>query len=81
MKLFYRLILALAERFERYPQIFGKSETSNYVYRTIAYPWLHAIGQRHLAYEAFLQVRSNYRMIFISDARDVILQGNPFPRS
>lgn len=78
MKLFYRLILALAERFERYPQIFGKSETSNYVYRTIAYPWLHAIGQRHLAYEAFLQVRSNYRMIFISDARDVILQGNPF---
>lgn len=78
MRLFYRLVLAMAERFERYPAIFGRSEASRCTYRTIAYPWIHAQAQRYLAFEAFLQIRCNYRMIFLTDARDVILQGNPF---
>src|ERR1700678_3666530 len=69
MKLFYRLVLALAERFERFPAIFGRQETTRIVHRTVAYPWLHAIVQRHLAYESFVHVRSNYQMIFLTDAR------------
>ncbi len=79
MKIFYRLLLKLVEKFERYPSVFGDRSITSYVHRTIAYPWLHAIVQRHLAYESLLKVRSNYRMIFLSDARDVILQANPFP--
>jgi hypothetical protein len=78
MRFAYRLILGLAEQFERFPAVFGSVELGRYVHRTLAYPWIHAQAQRYIAFEAFLKIRCNYRMIFLSDARDVVLQGNPF---
>jgi hypothetical protein len=78
MRIFYRLLLGLAEGFERYPALFGSKDISNAVYRVLAYPWCHAQTQRYLAFEEFLRVRCTYRMVFLTDARDVVFQGNPF---
>jgi hypothetical protein len=78
LRLFYRLILASITFMKENPKIFGSAEVYHHVHRVLATPWQHAIVQRHFVYEDFLRIRSTYRMVLLTDARDVIFQANPF---
>jgi hypothetical protein len=78
LRLFYRLVLGAATFIDRHPGLFGSPEVCNLVHRTLAAPWLHASCQRYIIAEDLLRVRSTYRMVFLTDARDVVLQANPF---
>jgi hypothetical protein len=49
------------------------------VHRSITAHWIHAICTRHFAGRDFLAVNPTYRCVLLSDSRDVIFQGNPFP--
>jgi hypothetical protein len=76
--LFYRLVLGAATFMDKYPGPFGSKEVCRLVHRALALPWLHASCQRYLIGQDLLRVRSTYRMVFLTDARDVVLQANPF---
>jgi hypothetical protein len=78
LRLFYRLVLIAATFMEKHPGLFGSPEVCPLVHRTLAAPWLHASSQRYMIIEDLLRVRSTYRMVFLTDARDVVLQANPF---
>jgi hypothetical protein len=78
IRLFYRLVLRLMETIERYPVFFGSPQTVDAVHRSISHPWIYAQAQRFLSFEDFLNVRSTYRMIMLTDARDVVFQQCPF---
>jgi len=78
LRSFYRLILVCASFMAKYPQLFGSADVCSHIHRTIAGPWLHASCQRYTIIQAILQVRTTYRMVLLTDARDVIFQANPF---
>ena len=40
--------------------------------------WAHPINGRHFAYLEFFALRPDYRMVLLTDARDVVFQGDPF---
>lgn len=48
------------------------------LHRTLTSLWAHPILARHFAYLDLLQLRPHYRMVLLSDARDVVFQSNPF---
>jgi hypothetical protein len=78
LRIFCRLLLAATKVMDRYPRLFGSPQACGHVHRTLAAPWQHAIPQRHFIFHNILQLRSNYRMVFLTDARDVVVQANPF---
>ncbi len=78
IRLFYRVLLIAATVMERYPELFGSADVCSQLHRSLAAPWLHASSQRYTIIEDILRVRSTYRLVFLTDARDVVLQSNPF---
>ena len=48
-------------------------------YRMLASAWVHPTSTRHFAYLDFIKANPNYRCVLLSDSRDVVFQGNPFP--
>jgi hypothetical protein len=47
-------------------------------YRHLVGAWVFPIAGRWLAYDTYLRVNTGYRMVMVSDLRDVIFQGCPF---
>lgn len=48
------------------------------VHDTLTAIWTHPITARHFTYIQFLEQNPGYRLVMLSDARDVVFQANPF---
>jgi hypothetical protein len=75
LRILFRCLFTFFEVGERV----GKPSRSwQVVHRTLTGIWSHPINGRHFAYLELLALRPDYRMVLLTDARDVVFQGDPF---
>jgi hypothetical protein len=58
---------------------FARSVSWSTIHAIMTSLWSHPIVSRHFAFLEFLALRPNYRTVLLTDARDVVFQGDPFP--